>query len=117
MARDIKIVHAEVRAAYTSPYGFVSKTLQEANQWEMKLVRGQFLEVRRPGWAGAVHIPYENIRGMTAAPDRAGVNHRGETLDETGRVIIDSRGHPVKPAPVTGEPTDAMAELAALANK
>lgn len=97
MSRDIEVVHAEVRAAYTSPYGFVSKYLVPSNGWELKLLRGQFLEVRRPGWAGAVLIPYENLRGLTTAPDREGADHKKQKVNAAGRVTHDAKGRPIAP--------------------
>lgn len=86
MAYDTVIVHAEVRQAYTSLYGYIPKTLSKGKGFEMRLLRGQFLEVRRPKWSGAALIPYENIRGMTAAADRAGITPEGKAVDAKGKL-------------------------------
>lgn len=110
MSRDIEIIHCEIRQAYTSPYGWVKKTLVPEDGWEMVLRKGQFLEVRRPGWAGAALVPYENIRGMSRAPDRAGVDHKGRTVNEAGRVIKDSQGRPVAPPEEDTRAADSLAD-------
>jgi hypothetical protein len=70
MARaDQVVTHAELGNAYHSRYGLIPKRLT-SDKYQMRLVRGQFLEVLRTGWPGVVLIPYANVRGTCPEPDK-----------------------------------------------